>query len=126
MLYAVDTGKKITKLPHESNYVKWRKCISTADYARVVARIRATIEGNEVNTAGWIPDSNWIGTPYEKIYYACGQNEIQAGLFFGLIVFKLFMDDEDTVWGFGRYEANGHKIRSMTYFKLNIDPKTLK
>lgn len=35
MLYAVDTGKKITKLPHESNYVKWRKCISTADYARV-------------------------------------------------------------------------------------------
>ena len=27
MLYAVDTGKKITKLPHESNYVKWRKCI---------------------------------------------------------------------------------------------------
>ena len=112
MLYAVDTGKKITKLPHKSDYVKWRKRIST--------------EGNEVNTAGWIPGSNWIGTPYEKIYYACGQNEIQAGLFFGLIVFKLFMDDEDTVWGFGRYEANGHKIRSMTYFKLNVDPKTLK
>ena len=49
MLYAVDTGKKITKLPHKSDYVKWRKRISTDDYARVVARIRATTEGNEVN-----------------------------------------------------------------------------
>ena len=65
-----------------------------------------------------MPGSNWDGTVYEPLYYACGKNQTQSGMFFGLIVFKTLMEREDKVWGFGRYGD----IKSMTYFVLDNPP----
>ena len=94
-------------------------------YGKVVDAINQQVDANDVNTAGWMPGSDWTGTVYEPLYYACGKNEIQSGLFFGLIVFKVLMERTDYVWGFGRFEKDGVAIRSMTYFITDLDPKTL-
>ena len=125
MLISVDTGAKVTKMPHAADFARWRKQISDADYEKVVEAINAEVDANDVNTAGWIPGSDWTGSAYEPLYYACGKNEKQAGLFFGLIVFKVLMERKDYVWGFGRFEKDGVAIRSMTYFITQVDPKTL-
>ena len=50
-----------------------------------------------------------------QYYYACGRNERQAGMFFGLILFNYLMHRPDGVWGFGRFEKDGVPIESTTY-----------
>lgn len=125
MLISVDTGLKVTRLPHANDFARWRKNISDADYEKVVDAINQQIDANDINTAGWMPGSDWTGTPYEPLYYACKQNEKQSGLFFGLIVFKTLMERSDYVWGFGSFEKDGVAIRSMTYFITDINPNSL-
>ena len=90
MLISVDTGSKVTKLPHARDYARWRKNISDADYDKVVDAINQQVDANDVNTAGWMPGSDWTGTVYEPLYYACGKNEIQSGLFFWPHCFQSF------------------------------------
>lgn len=122
MLYSVDSGQYVTRLPHQTDYDRWRKNISDDEYKAVEDAINARIDASEINTAGWIPGHDWTGTVYEPIYKACGKNVTQAGMFFGLIVFKLLMERQDKTWGFGRYEKEGRQIASMTYFELKNPP----
>lgn len=125
MLISIDTGAKVTKMPHQSDFNRWRKNISDDNYAKVEEAINELVDANDINTAGWMPGSDWTGTPYDPLYDACGKNPVQAGMFFGLIVFKILMEREDHVWGFGRFEKDGVPIRSMTYFITNVDSKSL-
>ncbi len=122
MLYSIDTGKYITKVPHKSDFDKWMKNLSAADYKKIEEELNNRIDQNEVNTAGWLPEHEWIGTVFEPIYEACRRNVSQSGLFFGQIVFNLLMERQDKVWGFGRFEKDGKKITSMTYFVLDNSP----
>ena len=126
MLISVDSGNVVTRLPHEKDFIRWRKNLSDADYEKVVDAINTQVDANDINTSGWMPGSDWTGTPYQALYEACGHNKIQAGWFFGLIVFKILMERTDYVWGFGRFEKDGVAIRSTTYFITNLDPNSLK
>ncbi|MGN8774718.1 hypothetical protein [Candidatus Weimeria sp. HCP3S3_B5] len=123
MLYSIDSSKYVTRLPHQADYDRWRKNISDDEYKAVEGTLNARIDASKINTAGWIPGHDWTGTVYEPIYEACGKNVTLAGMFFGLIVFKLLMERQDKTWGFGRYENNGLQIASMTYFELKNPPK---
>ncbi len=122
MLFSIETGRYVVALPHKRDFDKWRSHISDADYQKVVNAISDKIDESDINTAGWIPGSDWSGTVYEPLYYACGQNPTQAGMFFGLIVFETLMNRDDKVWGFGKFEKDGVPIRSMTYFVLDNPP----
>jgi len=122
MLYSVDTGRYVTKLPHEREFEGWMGNLPVADYQSIIDELSARIDTQDIHTAGWIPGNDWNGTVYQPIYYACGQNKTQAGMFFGLILFNLLMNRQEDVWGFGRYEKNGVPIESMTYFILNNPP----
>jgi hypothetical protein len=75
------------------------------------------IDSDEIHTAGWMPGSNWMGTVIEPIYHACGRNQTQAALFFGLIVYKVFMERPDA-WACGRFQLNGKDIKSLTNFRV--------
>jgi hypothetical protein len=45
------------------------------------------IDKDEIHTAGWMPGNNWSGSVFEPIYTkACGMNEEESGLCFGLFV----------------------------------------
>ena len=123
MLYSVDSGKYVTRLPHQADYDTWRQNISDKKYRDIEDALNVRINQSEINTAGWIPGHDWTGTVYEPIYEACKENVTQAGMFFGLIVFKLLMERQDKTWGFGRYEKDGRQIASMTYFELKNPPR---
>lgn len=92
MLYSVDTGKYVKTLPHKKDYDRWRRNLSDADYDKIIDELEKRIDSQEINTAGWIPGNDWTGTVYEPIYYACGQNKTQSGMFFGLILFNYLMN----------------------------------
>ena len=119
MLISADNGRQVTELPHKVEFDRWMSQLPEADYNRIVQALIVKFDQSEVNVAGWIPGHNWIGTVYEPIYNAVNGNVEQAGMFFGLIVFKLLMDCPDKTWGFGRYSLNGRKIESMTYFEVS-------
>lgn len=121
MLYSVDTGDYIKVLPHRKDFIRWRANINDSDYDKIVDELNDRIDGDEVHTAGWMPGSDWTGTVFEPLYDACNKNIKMAGMFFGLIVFKVMMDRSDC-WGFGKYKKNGVPIHSMTYFTLNTTP----
>lgn len=126
MLYSVDSGCIVKRLPHEGDYKRWRKHLSDEDYNAILNELDKQIDvnsGKDIVTSSWIPGSDWEGTVYYPIYLACGKNPIQAGLFFGLILFKHLLDIEDRVWGFGKYEKNGVPIKGITYFILDKVPK---
>ena len=122
MLYSFDSGRYVEKLPHKAQFDAWRKKLSDSAFEAVRNELMTHFNENEVNTAGWIPGHDWTGTVYDPLYRACGNNVEAAGLFFGLIVFKLLMDDPDKVWGFGRYEINNIPIKSLTYFLVQNPP----
>jgi hypothetical protein len=119
MIYSIEHCKIISKLPHEREFKAWGKRISDNDYNVIIDDLNKKIDGDEIHTAGWMPGHDWTGTIFEPIYHACGKNINTAALFFGLIVFKVFMERND-YWSCGRYEKDGKPIRSMTYFKINM------
>ena len=118
MLESLD-GKKVTKLPHLKNYTTWRNRLSNTDYQAIEDELNCRINAGDIHTAGWMPGSDWTCTVFEPIYHtACRKNITQAGMFFGLIVFKVFMDRPER-WIFGRFEKDGKDIGSITYFRHN-------
>lgn len=122
MLFSIDSGKYITKVPHKKDFDRWMTNLSEDDLLKIEDALNEKIDGNDINTAGWIPGHDWTGTVYQPIYEACNKNLVQAGMFFGLILFNLLMNRPDKVWSFGRFEKDGKPISSMTYFILNNPP----
>lgn len=121
MLYSVPDMKRLTHVPHEAEYRNWRAALDAYDsgaFRRICAELDGRFEGKEVDTSSWIPGADWTGTPWDPIYYACGENEVSAGLFFGLLVWQVLLDRDDC-WSFGRYEKEGIPIRGMTYFRID-------
>lgn len=122
MLYSIDTGKYVEKLPHKKEFDKWMSNLSVCDYQKIVDTLNTKIDASDVNTSSWIPGSDWTDTVYEPLYVACEKNKEFSGLFFGLLLFELLMNRPDIVWGFGKYEKDGIPIKGTTYFVLKSPP----
>lgn len=121
MLYSVETGKYVDKLPHKREFDAWMKKLPQADYENIVEALNAKIALSDINTSSWIPGDEWDSV-YKPLAVACGNNKEASGLFFGLILFDLLMRRDDAVWGFGRFEKNGVTIKGTTYFILHNPP----
>lgn len=121
MLYSVETGRYVDKLPHKKEFDIWMKKLPQADYESIVDALNAKIALSDINTSSWIPGDEWDSV-YKPLAVACGNNKEASGLFFGLILFDLLMRRDDAVWGFGRFEKNGVPIKGTTYFILHNPP----
>lgn len=66
MLVSVDTGLKVTQLPHSHEFARWRKSITNVDYDKVVEAINNQVDEKDLNTAGWMPGHDWTGTVYRN------------------------------------------------------------
>ena len=118
MLWDVKKDQEITSIPHKREYDAWLSLLARSEILEIKTEILRRIQGDEIATAGWIPESDWRGTPFQSIYEnACGCNEEASAKCFGLIVWETIMEHE-SYWGFGRYELNSLPIQSMTYFKV--------
>lgn len=121
MLIDIDTGKTITKVPFEPAFNTLRGRLSEAEFDAMVARINELIEesGSEIATAGWLPGSDWTGTPFEPIYTKAAREDFeQSAKFFGQLVWYTVMTRKER-WGSGRYQRDGKDIGSRTYFRVN-------
>jgi len=119
MLWDVHNNKEVTRIPHKQEYDAWISRLSREQIRSIKDEILRRISGDEIATAGWIPGSEWCGTPFHAIYEtACRSDEAAAGKCFGLLVWETLMEHDD-YWGFGKYEFNNLPITSMTYFKVH-------
>jgi hypothetical protein len=86
----------------------------------MVDRINDLIDGagGEIATAGWLPGSDWTGTPFWPIYERAARLDPErAGLFFGQLVWYTVMNRPEQ-WASGRYQKDGVDIGSRTYFRV--------
>ena len=124
MLFSINTGKYVTRLPHKKDFDRWMKNLSDTDYQKIIKELNRKIDLSDINTSSWIPGRDWTGTVYEPLYYSCNKSITASGFFFGLILFDLLMKRDDAVWGFGRFEKDGVPIHGTTYFLLKNPPPT--
>ncbi len=121
MLIDIDTGKVIESVPFHRDFDTLRARLSEADFDAMVARINELIDeaGSDIATAGWLPGSDWTGTPFEPIYSKAAREDFtRSAMFFGQLVWYAVMNRPER-WGSGRYQLDGRDIGSRTYFRLN-------
>ena len=118
MLYSVDTGSEITKIPHFKDYERWRSRLTDAEYNAIYDELMSRISGSDIETSSWIPGNDWTGTVFQPIYEkACNQDESAAAKFFGLILWHVVME-HDEWWSFGRFQIRDIPIDGLTYFRI--------
>ena len=120
MLIEIESGKEIAHVPHPQTFNPLKARLSLEEFEGVVVRINELIEnaGGEIVTAGWLPGSDWSGTPFLPIYEtAAKKNQDVAGQMFGLMVWYTIMQRPER-WSFGKFEKDGREIGSMTYFRV--------
>ncbi len=120
MLFDVDTNRVIINVPHEAQFNALRLRLSDAEFETMVARINELIDeaGGEIATAGWLPGSDWTGTPFAPIYIKAARQDYDlSAKFFGQLVWYAVMQRPER-WGSGRYQLDGRDIGSRTYFRL--------
>lgn len=117
MLFEIETDKPVTHIPHNREFNVWRGRLTTQEFDSITDKLNSMIDGNEVHTSSWMPGNNWAGTVFDPIYSkACGNNEEDSGLCFGLFVWYVFQQRDDE-WYFGKFEKDGIPIRGLTYFR---------
>lgn len=120
MLYSIDSNSYIEQIPHPTDYDQWKSCISDSDYQAIYDHLSGRISGSEIETSSWIPGSDWSGTVFDPIYTdACHYDERAAAKFFGLILWHVVMEHEET-WAFGRYKLGDIPIEGLTYFRITV------
>jgi hypothetical protein len=121
MLIDIDTGKTIDHVPYEPQFEALRRRLSASEFDAMVARINELVDesGAEIATAGWLPGSDWTGTPFEPIYTKAARGDFdRSAMFFGQLVWYTIMNRPEP-WGSGRYQVDGRDIGSRTYFRIN-------
>ena len=124
MLIDIETGRTIGQVPFRRDFDILRGRPSAADFDAMAARINELIDagGAEIATAGWLPGSDWTGTPFEPIFTVAARQDYQrSALFFGQLVWFVIMQRPEA-WGSGRYQVDGRDIGSRTYFRLDKKP----
>ena len=121
MLMDFETGKVIDRIPHPENLELVDRMTNDESQAinnELNAMINRDLEaGSDIQTAGWMPGSDWTGTPFEAIYEtAARRNTDVAALVFGFMVWMVFREREDD-WYTGRFEKDGEPLSSRTYFR---------
>ena len=96
---------------------KLNELVSAPD-SRWGSIMNTSIEGGKVNPLNGRP-GDWAGTPWESIYYRCGESEHQAALFFGLL-WKLRIIERPEQWIGIRsdptFPQKGITLAGKTYF----------
>ena len=120
MLIDIGTGRNIDRIPYRSDFDALRRRLTDVEFDGMVARINELIaeSGAEIATAGWLPGSDWTGTPFDPIYSKAARGDFdRSAMFFGQLVWYTVMHRPER-WASGRYQVDGKDIGSRTYFRL--------
>jgi hypothetical protein len=121
MIYAIENNgalKECTEIPHRQVYNRYRSRLTTLEFDAIFNELTSRITGTSIVTAGWLPGSDWTGTPFQPLFNACDQDFDVSRKMFGIIVW-IVVQTHHASWSFGRYSVNGVPIESMTYFRIS-------
>ena len=116
------TEKQINHMPHSEQFNRLRARLSHQEFDQIIIRINELIDaaGAEIATTGWLPGSDWNGTPFQLINdKAARLNRDVSRRFFGQLVWYTVIRRPEA-WSCGRYPQNEEDVCSMTYFRVNI------
>jgi hypothetical protein len=117
MLIDLESGKDIQQVPFQKEYEKFMGRMTAEEVTAIKAELNSMIDGTEIQTAGWMPGSDWGNTVFEPIYSKAARKDYRAAArCFGLMVWEVFMERPE-VWTSGRFEKDGEPIASRTYFQ---------
>ena len=118
VVYYLDGEHPVQSIPRQKQYQIITKRLDAQQLASVDSYLVDLIGDSDIETSSWIPESpDWSGTPLQPIYeIAAKKNHDLAAQFFGILVFKTFMD-HDEEWITGRFEMDGEPLRGRTYFR---------
>lgn len=117
MLIDMMTDATITKVPYAAEYHRYMSAMTPDEIAAIKEHLNDMIDGTDIQTAGWMPGSDWRGTVFEPIYFKAANQSYEASArCFGLMVWEVFMERPET-WTSGRFEKDGEPIGSRTYFQ---------
>ncbi len=68
MLWDIDKQREVTRIPHEEFYNARISRLPPEQIQAIQDEILLRIDGIEIAVAGWIPGSDWTGTPFQSIY----------------------------------------------------------
>jgi hypothetical protein len=122
MLVDIFSQKVISRIPYGDQFNILRKRLSDAEFQAMVDRVNELIVagGGQIATAGWLPGSDWTGTPFELIYTKAARHNYElSARFFGQLVWHTIMCRPER-WASGRFEKNGEDIGSRTYFRVGV------
>ena len=108
-------------MAREKDFDAIRSRLDPTEFDAMVDRINELIDdaGGEIATAGWLPGSDWNGTPFQPIYDKAARHDYAlSAKFFGLLVWYVIMHRPEK-WASGRYEKDGREIGSRTYFRID-------
>lgn len=117
MLYWVETLERVVRMPFDRDFQRLAGRIAPRDMAAIRSKLDRIFDEGGIQTAGWIPGSDWTDKVWSPIYLdGARQDRDLSAKLFGLIVFRSVMDREDK-WITGRFEKDGIPIGSRTYFR---------
>jgi hypothetical protein len=118
MLIDLMTKKTISSVPYGPEYRNFMSRMTPDEISAIKIALNEMIDGDEIHTAGWMPGSDWRGTPFQVIYEKAARHSHNAAAqCFGLMVWEVFMDRAEA-WTSGRFEKDGEEIGSRTYFRV--------
>jgi hypothetical protein len=107
MLVDLMSGKSIAKVPYEAEYRSFMSRMTPDEIRAIKGALNDMIDGDDIHTAGWMPGSDWTGTPFQAIYEkAAWKSYSGAARCFGLMVWEVFMERPEK-WTSGRFEKDG-------------------
>jgi hypothetical protein len=105
-------------VPYATEYRAFMSRMTAEEIRAVNEALHNLIDGEEIHTAGWVPGSDWRGTPFQAIYEkAANYSHSVAARCFGLMVWEVFVERPEK-WTSGRFEKDGKEIGSRTYFRV--------
>lgn len=124
MLFSID-GKLITSIPKRrmAFFDSMMNNLNKQDpkaYINVAEALNEYIDSVPKDNpifSSFVPGSDWTGTPYQPLYFACNQNKEHSGWLFGLILWQIMINRSDS-WIFKPSDKDDD-ILGTTYFRKN-------
>lgn len=103
---------------HQSDYDRWRGALTDEEFEAAREHIHRLIDEaipTRFFRSSYRAGSDWTATPLQPLYEKSGNySVIQAGLFFGVIVWQVMVEERLEEWTFWPADAED-PVRSVTY-----------
>ena len=105
--------------PHQEFYDLRRANLSVPDYQMMIKEIHRRMSERDVFAARDISEQHLQGTVFDPVCQACGNDEKEAGFFFGLLV-KDAVQQHPDCWYLLREERDYYRLIVQVYCRKLI------